>query len=98
VRLARAIEAGIPVVASSVRGLDGYLDHGVTGIAVQPGDISKLRNAVDALVASPQERQALRINAYEAMRPRTLAAFIRQIETFCLSDKPGFRASNSQSQ
>lgn len=87
VRLARAIEAGIPVVASNVRGLDGYLEHGVTGIAVPPLDASALRAAIDELVNDAEQRNRLRVTAYEAMRPRTLASFIQHIKAFCLRDQ-----------
>jgi hypothetical protein len=84
VRLARAVEAGIPVVASSVRGLDGYLQNGVTGIAVPPGDAGALRQAIDALLHDPGARMRLRSRAYAAMQPRTLACYIRDIRAFCL--------------
>ncbi|MBK4739040.1 glycosyltransferase [Noviherbaspirillum pedocola] len=84
VRLGRAIEAGIPVVATSVRGLQGYLEDGVTGIAVPVGDAAALGTAIDALLAQPEARECLRQRAFEAMRPRTLRRYMEEIRAFCL--------------
>jgi glycosyltransferase involved in cell wall biosynthesis len=79
VRLARAIESGTPVVASAVRGLEGYLESGVTGIAVRPKDPVALRSAIDGLIGSAELRSALRMRAYEATRTRSLTAFVEAI-------------------
>lgn len=94
VRLGRAIQAGIPVVATSVRGLQGYLEDGVTGIAVPIGEPAALRTAIDALLAQPQDRERLRHRAFEAMRPRTLRHYMEEIRAFCLpaSDSGAWRA------
>jgi hypothetical protein len=92
VRLARAVEAGIPVVASSVRGLEGYLEDGVTGIAVAPGDAGALRQAIDALLRNPAARMRLRSVAYAALQPRTLACYIREIKAFCLQGAATMRS------
>ena len=79
VRLARAIEAGIPVVASSVMALQGYLEPDVTGVAVEPGNVEALREAIDHLIDNPELRNDLRSRAYEAGRERSLAAFVEQL-------------------
>lgn len=60
VRLMSAVEAGIAVVASDVRALDGYTFDGETALRVAPSDPAELRAAVDGLLADPQRRRALR--------------------------------------
>lgn len=87
VRFARTIESGVPVVASAVKGLDGYLQDGVTGAAVPVGDAAALRRRLDALVADSTTREALRRSAYEAMRPRTLTQFVASIKKFALPER-----------
>lgn len=86
VRLARAIEAGIPVVASDVRGLDGYLEDGITAIGVPPDDARALRHAIDRLIGDPAASRALRIRAYEAMRSRSLQDYVSRIKVLALKD------------
>lgn len=87
VRLARAIEAGTPVVATTVQGLAGYVQDGVTATAVPPGDAAALRRAIDRLVADPAARMALRQTAYEAVRAQDLEAFVRQVGDLVLADR-----------
>ena len=84
VRLARAIEAGVPVVASDVRGLDGYLEDGITAVCVAPGDAGALRHAIDRLMEDGQARRDLRARAYEAMRSRSLGDYVSQIKVLAL--------------
>ena len=84
VRLARAIEAGIPVVASNVRGLDGYLEDGITAVAVPPGDAAALRKAIDRLLDDRQAYRSLRARAYEAMRSRSLEDYVARIRGMAL--------------
>lgn len=84
VRLARAIEAGIPVVASDVRGLDGYLEDGITAVGVPPGDSIALRQAIDRLLGDRQAYRALRARAYEAMRSRSLENYVSRIKMLAI--------------
>jgi hypothetical protein len=60
VRLMAAVDAGVPVVATAVRSLDGYAVAGETAVMVPPGDAGRLRGAVDALLADPGHRLRLR--------------------------------------
>ena len=86
VRLARAIEAGIPVVASDVRGLDGYLEDGITAVGVPPGDPVALRWAIDRLLEDRQFYRNLRERAYEAMRSRSLEDYVSRIKILAVKD------------
>lgn len=58
-RLAEAIAAAVPVVASNVLGLEGSLIDGVTAIAVEPGNPAALARAIENLMHEPDRRAAL---------------------------------------
>lgn len=58
-RLAASIAAGVPVVASDVLGLEGYLIDGVTAIAVEAGQPAALARAIENLMKEPERRNAL---------------------------------------
>jgi hypothetical protein len=64
IRLMEANEAGVPVIATGTRGLDGYLVDGETALVVPPGDALALRSAVERLLADPAERERLRRRAF----------------------------------
>ena len=82
VRLARAIEAGVPVVATRVRGLEGYVDAGTTALAVPVGDAAALRAAIDHLLLDAALRDGLRRKAHAAMQSRSLEAYVDRIRAF----------------
>jgi glycosyltransferase involved in cell wall biosynthesis len=60
IRLMHACDAGVPVVASDVAGLAGYVVPGETAVLVPPGDSAGLRRAIDDLLGAPDRRRALR--------------------------------------
>jgi glycogen synthase len=51
--LIEAMHAGVPVVASRVGGIPEAVEHGVTGLLVEPGDVAGLAAAVDAVLSDP---------------------------------------------
>jgi glycosyltransferase involved in cell wall biosynthesis len=65
IRLMHANGAGVPVVVSDVKGIDGYVVDGLTAVLVAPGDPLALRAAVEGLLASPDRRRGLRAAALE---------------------------------
>lgn len=65
VRMMSAVEAGTPVVATRVRGLDGYVEEGRNAVTVPPSDPAALRRAIDGLLADPGARRRLRETALE---------------------------------
>ena len=65
VRLMAAVEAGVAVVCSDVRALEGYVVAGSTAELVAPGDPEALGAAVDALLVDPKRRRELRDAARE---------------------------------
>lgn len=54
-----AMAAGRPVVASETGGVVDWLQDGVTGIGVRPGDAPALARALNQLLDDPDEQQAL---------------------------------------
>jgi glycosyltransferase involved in cell wall biosynthesis len=53
-----ALAAGRPAIASVTGGIGDWLEHGVNGLGVTPGDVTGLASALDDLLADP-ERQRL---------------------------------------
>jgi glycosyltransferase involved in cell wall biosynthesis len=51
--------AGKPVVASATGGVRDWLEQGVSGLLVAPGDSSALAGALEQLLADPQRRSAM---------------------------------------
>jgi glycosyltransferase involved in cell wall biosynthesis len=68
--LVHAMGAGLPVVASAVAGVPEVVQHGQTGMLVQPGDVDGLAAALERLVHDPAERSRLGLAARDYVRPR----------------------------
>ena len=60
VRLMTSVSAGVPVVITRVRSLEGYVADGETAVLVPPGDPGRLRSEIDGLLADPDRRRRLR--------------------------------------
>jgi glycosyltransferase involved in cell wall biosynthesis len=54
-----AFAAGRPVVASATGGILDWLEDGVNGLAVEPGDSDSLARALNELLADPDRQQAM---------------------------------------
>jgi glycosyltransferase involved in cell wall biosynthesis len=54
-----AFAAGRPVVASQTGGIEDWLQHGVNGLAVEPGDAGSLARALNELLADPARQDAM---------------------------------------
>ncbi len=54
-----AFAAGRPVVASATGGICDWLEHGVNGLAVKPGDPDALAGALQELLSDPTRQQAM---------------------------------------
>lgn len=85
VRLRSAVDAAVPVVASRVMALDGYLEDGVTGLLVPPGDPDALRSTIDAVLDDPDLRDRLRDAAAERARGWTRADYFDAVRRLLLS-------------
>lgn len=64
IRLMEANDAGLPVVASRTRSLDGYAIDGETALLVEPGDAAALTAAIERLRNEPALGERLRANAF----------------------------------
>jgi glycosyltransferase involved in cell wall biosynthesis len=87
VRLSTAIAAGVPVVASNVLGLEGYLIDAVTAIAVEPGQPAALSRAIENLMNEPERRNALTAAAKQYAAKFTKHDYfsaLRQLLKVCL--------------
>jgi glycosyltransferase involved in cell wall biosynthesis len=65
-----ALAAGRPVVASLTGGIPDWLEDGVTGVGVQPGDVRGLARALAALLADPQRQRAIGAAGREVVAAR----------------------------
>ncbi|HSZ58695.1 MAG TPA: glycosyltransferase [Tepidisphaeraceae bacterium] len=81
VRLMNAISAGVPVVATRVRGLEGYAIDGTTATLVDPGDHEAIRRAVNRLLENPAERRALSEKAFNFAKSRSVQNYNEAIAT-----------------
>jgi glycosyltransferase involved in cell wall biosynthesis len=54
-----ALAAGRPVVASATGGVGDWLEHGVSGLCVRPGDPRDLARALNELLADPARQSAM---------------------------------------
>jgi glycosyltransferase involved in cell wall biosynthesis len=78
-RISDATRAGIPIVATAIKGIEGYIDDGETGLLVPPGDVSLLRTAVNRLLADAPYRRALARNAFDRAANHTREDYIERI-------------------
>ena len=76
IRVMNATQAGVPIVASDVIGLRGYLDGSCAGL-VPAGDAAALRKAVNDLLDDPERREVLRIAARQ--RGGTMSEYLDRI-------------------
>ncbi len=88
IRLMHANDVGVPTVVSGVRGIDGYVRPGKTGIVVRPGDAAALRAAIDDLLAAPDRRRALRAAALERAAGWTGEDYGRALEAVIRGERP----------
>ena len=65
-----ALAAGRPVVASLTGGITDWLEDGVTGVGVRPGDVQGLARALDALLADRERQQAIGMAGREMVAAR----------------------------
>lgn len=84
-----ALAAGTPVVASDTGGVRDWLDDGVSGVVVPPGDACALRHALGELLADPQRQRAMG----DAGRKTVNARFSREEHVARLLD--GYRAARA---
>jgi glycosyltransferase involved in cell wall biosynthesis len=65
-----ALAAGRPAVASSTGGIGDWLEDGVSGLCVPPGDVPLLAGALNELLADPGRQAAMGIAGKRAVAER----------------------------
>lgn len=65
-----ALAAGRPVVASATGGVRDWLDDGVSGLCVKPGDVRALARALAELLADPARQEAMGMAGKAAVAAR----------------------------
>jgi glycosyltransferase involved in cell wall biosynthesis len=65
-----AFSAGRPVVASATGGVSDWLEDGVSGILVAPGDATSLARALNELLGDPERQRVMGSAGREAVRSR----------------------------
>jgi glycosyltransferase involved in cell wall biosynthesis len=80
VRLTTAVRSGTPVVATRVRGLEGYALDGVTALLVNPRDAAALRTRVDELLSNPARRERLRSDAFAYAARWTMEQYVARLD------------------
>lgn len=65
-----ALAAGRPVIASATGGIEDWLDDGVSGICVKPGDPHDLARALNLLLADPELQQTMGMVGRQAVDAR----------------------------
>jgi glycosyltransferase involved in cell wall biosynthesis len=63
-----AMASGTPVVCSRLGGLPEVVQHGITGLLVEPGNIAELRESVASLLHDPALAHRMGRNARELVR------------------------------
>jgi glycosyltransferase involved in cell wall biosynthesis len=65
-----AMACGRPVVATGNPGMDDYIQHGITGLLVPPGDVDALSKAVSSLLDDPDRAHGMGVAAAADVRHR----------------------------
>ena len=83
-RLRAAVDAGVPVAATRVEALEGYVEEGGTALLVPPGDPRALRSAIEALLDDRELATRLRERALERGRRWTYADYFDAVRRLLL--------------
>jgi glycosyltransferase involved in cell wall biosynthesis len=75
-----ALLCGSPVIASRIGGLPEIIEHGVSGLLVEPGDAAALASAMRELLADPDRRQAMGEHGRQAAQRFTASVVTEQLE------------------
>jgi glycosyltransferase involved in cell wall biosynthesis len=74
-----AMASGLPVIAANCGGAPDLIDHGVTGLTLDPRDPQAYRDAVARLVDAPARRLAMGRAARQAAEGRSWLQIARQL-------------------
>jgi len=75
-----AMALGKPVITSRVTGTEDYIQHEVTGMLTEPGDVQSLRASLERVLADPQlEERLATLGLEQVRRDHTLDAYLHTI-------------------
>jgi glycosyltransferase involved in cell wall biosynthesis len=74
--IAEAMAAGVPVVAAAVGGISGMIDHGETGLLVDPHEPRDIGDAIERIVSDDQLARSITRRAKDAVRERFRASVV----------------------
>ena len=69
--ICEAMAAGLPVVATTHTGGPDVIEHGVSGLLVEPRDVDALATALDSLAAHPERGREMGMAAFRAIAARS---------------------------
>lgn len=75
-----AMSAGVPIIASNIRGVREYAVDGKNSILLKPNDIDGFANAIMTLINNSEYREFLGYNATEAVKPFDIHNSIKAME------------------
>jgi glycosyltransferase involved in cell wall biosynthesis len=82
------------VVAYHSRGIADYIQDGVTGILVEPGNVSAMRDAIQYLLANPGEARQLGENARQRIvEELNLESYVRNIAALLMGNEDAGKIS-----
>jgi glycosyltransferase involved in cell wall biosynthesis len=85
-----AMASGVTLVSADAPAARALIDHGKTGLLVEPRDIADYANAVEALINDPARRRGLADAALQASRAYRWSAILdRVIHTYKLAVNQG---------
>jgi glycosyltransferase involved in cell wall biosynthesis len=93
VRLGNSILAGIPVVASNIKGILDYVTNEQTALLYTPGDWKGLRDSVNRLLNDSELCNNLRKHAFENGKLWGLEQYNECLNNFILENTRKFNAS-----
>ena len=85
--MAEAMASGTPVVATRTEGAQEVVEDQKTGLLVPIGDVERIADAVNTLLADPERRREMGARAYEAANTRfSLKRMVDEIEKIYATD------------
>ena len=79
VRLSHAVHLGIPVIITSISGIEEYVIDGKTAIVVPPGNPMALRKAIQRLMEDPSLQSTLAKNAKDSAGKWTRSQYFNRL-------------------
>ncbi len=75
-----AMSAGVPIIASDIRGVQEYAVNGKNSILLSPNDIDGFANAIDKLYSNRELLEYLSANALESVKPFDISDSLQAME------------------